>query len=111
MNVIVASGADVYVGGNYYSSGIILPCFWKNGTRVDLPPISTTYGAKVTSITVSGEDVYVGGSCDSVLGECSAGYWKDRTWVGHTPLRIRHGGGAQVSSLFVIGGSVYAGCY
>lgn len=49
---------NVYVAGWYNKGDIYYPCYWKNGTRVDLGSRSSTY----SSIAVSGSDIFVAGN-------------------------------------------------
>lgn len=69
---------DVYVGGYY---GGFYPCYWINGTRIDLP-FYYNYGNEnvVNSIFVSGDDVYCGGTYDNSINS-NACYWKNRELI------------------------------
>ncbi|MDR2181135.1 MAG: hypothetical protein LBN92_00485, partial [Treponema sp.] len=63
----------VYVAGNYSPQGEMgptFPCYWKDGTRIDL-----SRDGLATGIAVSGGSVYVSGW---------NGYWKDKTKVNFT---------------------------
>ena len=54
------TGPVVYPGG-YKDYGT--PGYWENGVWTGLPPLGTRY-AEVTSLIVSGSDIYAGGWCD-----------------------------------------------
>ena len=56
-----------------------------------------------------GPGVYAGGYCINSADVRVAGYWKNGTWVGLTPLDATKR--SQVESLFVSGDDVYAGGY
>jgi len=86
-----------------------MPGYWKNAAWVGLTPLPTldTKGSSVTSLYISGSDVYAGGYCDDSSGKYVPGYWKNSTWVGLMPP---HDASAdwEVGTLVVVGGSVYA---
>ncbi|MEI6092727.1 MAG: hypothetical protein WCQ47_03485 [bacterium] len=77
---IYVSGTDVYVSGQYYASNGWVPCYWKNGVRVDLAISSTTDGdyPYTSGIFVKNGDVYVSGGYMSVTSRKKiACYWKN----------------------------------
>ena len=78
---IVVAGNNVYVAGYCLnSSNVSVPGYWLNGTW-------TTIGsnaAVVSSLTVSGTDVYVGGYSGG-NGLYSPGYWLNGVWVELAP--------------------------
>ena len=55
-----ATGA-VYSTGNWVVGGTNAPAYWKDGVQVNLPLNGAAYG-NATSISVSGDDVYVAGN-------------------------------------------------
>ncbi len=69
---IWSNGTDVYVYGDIDYDA----CYWKNGSRVDLPE-----GSGVSAVTTSGADLYVAGYMIDVTGpyssETSVAYWKN----------------------------------
>lgn len=56
----VSSKDTVYVSGYYQDGTSSIPCYWKNGSRVDLPGTSTT-GAYAVSICLEGTQPLLGG--------------------------------------------------
>jgi hypothetical protein len=63
--IAVASGdvymAGFYVEGNYMEGYTFAPCYWKNGTRIDLEiPMDAQSGA-TNGIAVDGSTVYISG--------------------------------------------------
>jgi hypothetical protein len=88
-----AAATDVYVVG----TGINGRCYWKNGTRTDLPGDC----AAVRGIFVSGTDVYVAGVDNSNAPK----YWKNGVGVS-LPITAGNNGGVA-SSVFVSGTDVY----
>ena len=87
---------DVYVLGQT-ASGF---CYWKNGIRTDLPADAQTPNAAVTSIFVSGSDIYVGGTA----GTGNPAYWKNAAGAVTLP---NNGQGGYVYSIYVSGPDVY----
>ena len=89
-----------------------MPGYWKNGVWVGLPPLPTLdpRSSSVTSLLVSGSDVFAGGYSDNSAGMLAPGYWKNGSWVGLTPPADGSAIGAdwRVISLAVQSGSVYA---
>jgi hypothetical protein len=106
---ITVSGNNVYLGGyevviSPYSGDHYPGICWKNGIPVDLTDGSTPY---ISSIIVSGTDVYVAGSEGG-----AATYWKN----GSSPVYLTIGGGPSVSwasatSIVVSGTDVYVAGY
>jgi len=113
---IAVVGSDVYVAGQSRRV-IFIPCYWKNGNRIELPyggEREATYiggihgmGTHVNSIKIVGSDVYVAGSYEEKgFGPTKACYWKNNTRIDLS------GGGAYASSIAVAGSDVYvAGSY
>ena len=96
-----AGGGDVYCGGyGYNSSGVIIPVYWKNGTRVDLTPVPGGRQSIVNSIYVSGSDVYCGGKGYNSSGVAIPVYWKNGAIRQLTP--IVPGKHSDVKSIFVV---------
>ena len=83
------SGNDIYVGGNLLvptsdlGGSTLVPGYWLNGKWVTLPVPSGSSGGLVTSIWISGVDVYVGGGLNPVSPTTVGipGYWVNGTWV------------------------------
>jgi hypothetical protein len=71
---IVVSDGDVYVVGEESNAIEIVPKYWKNGDAVILPD-----GAYASSISVSGNDVYVSGGI--YYPQYVAVYWKNANMV------------------------------
>ncbi len=73
-----AVNTDVYISGyTTNSSGILVPCYWKNGTRTDLPVIDSTRNGEAKSIFVADGDVYVSGYSKNGTGIRIPCYWKN----------------------------------
>ena len=68
----------VYTAGRYQVGSTYKFCYWKNGTRVDLPLAEE--GSYALAIAFSGSDVYVAGSYGS-SPSTKACYWKNGTRV------------------------------
>ena len=116
---LVISGSNVYALGYYWTKsfyGLVqAPGYWKDGDWVGLPTPSIC-GASVTSLIVSGTDVYVGGSCSVTQVSSTSnskrtvlvrrpGFWVNGTWTALADP----GYGGTVSSLTASGGVLYAG--
>lgn len=63
---------DLYLSGYYQTDNGTRACYWKNGTRVDLPVVDESPMDESRAITVSNGSVYIAGR-----GEMSGCYWKD----------------------------------
>ena len=81
---------DVYVAGYVLDLSAGIPAYWKNGRLVlidsanyNVTPSYGLQGAKVNSIAVSGNDVYMAGFEENVAGSGNdvAKYWKNGTPV------------------------------
>lgn len=108
---LAVSGSDVYAAGAYQDPTLsLVPGYWKNGTWVGLPTPAGALRARVTSLAVSGGNVYAGGwSSTSRTGLVSLpGYWLNGNWVG-LPLPPAAALSGQVNCLTTSGGDVYAG--
>jgi hypothetical protein len=96
-NDIVVFNGDVYVVGSYLdASNKGQACYWKNGSMLDL-----NFGGIVSTITVSGGDVYMAGANWANSVRC---YWKNgaRTeWASSSDINN------NVRDIFVSGNNVY----
>lgn len=63
---------DLYISGSYTDADTEKPCFWKNGTRIDLPGVDESGSGSTTAMTVSNGKVYIAGQ--SKVTGC---YWID----------------------------------
>lgn len=63
---------DLYLSGYYITDNGSRACYWKNGTRVDLPAVDESPMGETRAITVSDGSIYIAGR-----GEMSGCYWKD----------------------------------
>lgn len=63
---------DLYISGSYTYAGTEKPCYWKNGTRIDLPGVDITGYGQATAMTVSNGKVYIAGR-----GQSTGCYWID----------------------------------
>ena len=105
-----SSGVTIYAGGYYTnSSGVGVPGYWKNGNWVDLPSLGG-YEAAVTSLVISGTDVYAAGWCwtgnDSTTQ--TPGYWLGGLW---SVLGGPGSYGAVTDSIALPPGDVFVGGY
>jgi hypothetical protein len=100
---VAVSGSDVYAAGSSWQAdsgfapGLTVPTYWKNGVAVVLAG-----GQELSSICLSGQDVYVGGYVN--VGVTVAAYWKNGV-VTLLPSGSRF---ATVQGLAVSGQDVYA---
>jgi hypothetical protein len=91
---------DVYVAGSTNDGIISKACYWKNGTRTDLP--SASY-AVAFAIVVAGNDIYVAGAY--VSGSATkACYWKNGT---KTDLHPSGALSSDAGAIAVAGSDVY----
>ena len=111
---IFVSGNDVYASGGsrYWGNNAR---YWKNGVPTDLSNALTYYGANgslcyptTTSISVSGNDVYVAGYQLTSTRRTTALYWKNGVASYLTTDSIS---GSEANSLFVSGNDVYIAGY
>lgn len=63
---------DLYLSGYYRTDNGTRACYWKNGTRVDLPAVDESPMGETRAMTVSNGKVYIAGR-----GEMSGCYWID----------------------------------
>ena len=97
ITAFAVSNENVYVGatlaaksGNGFDTG-----YWLNGSWVSLVVSGNNYGAGCNSITIDGNNVYVGGY------NGSGGYWLNGNWVSIPQL-------SSVWTLAATGSNVYA---
>ncbi len=113
---------DVYIGGtcsikdyvldrDTKISGRATPCYWKNGELVQLSVIDPHLGGYLSSLFVSGSDVYAAGQCTAAVRSYSKWtitlcYWKNGERIDlHTyDLPSQWG---QATSIFVSGNDAY----
>jgi len=115
------SGTNVYAGGwrtgkyisdsalPYWDEDIEIPGYWLNEIWTELIPPYPLYAARVTSMFVSGTDVYAAGYCNNSVGVSMPGYWLNGVWIELPPVSKLNL--AEVVSIFVYGTDVYAGGY
>ena len=89
---VVNTEVDVYVAGFEEKGSGYVAKYWKNGQAIELTDGTTN--AAATSISVSGNDVYV---CGSIEG--NAVYWKNGN-----PVTL---GAGNATSITVSGNDVY----
>lgn len=63
---------DLYISGVYIEEDTEKPCYWKNGTRIDLPGVDETGSGYTSAMTVSNGKVYIAGA-----GPGMGCYWID----------------------------------
>jgi hypothetical protein len=111
---LFVSGNDVYVaGGSHYWGNNAR--YWKNGAPVDLSQKMTYTAADgtlcyptTTSISASGNDVYVAGFQYTSTHRVTAMYWKNGVPAYLTKDSIS---GSAANSIFVSGNDVYIAGY
>jgi hypothetical protein len=98
---IFVTGADVYVAGfacQTLAPNCAIATYWKNGVQVQLTNLT---GSTISSIFVSGTNVYASGNQDNDLAQL---------WKNEAPLQLT---GASLSSaanqVFVSGSDVFVG--
>ena len=76
-NAVAVAGSDLYVTGSYASSsGLLLPCYWLNGTRCPLDIPSRAHGYS-EGITISANNIYIAGYYIDSDNTYHATYWKN----------------------------------
>jgi len=95
------------LNGDIYAVSLYPYGYWKNSTwnMAQLP--SGAVNGYVTSLALSGSDVYVGGYIYGNSNQHVPGYWKNGIWTSLTATAT----GEDVSSMTVVGNNVYAGGY
>ena len=103
-----AVNTDVYIAGATENSGIYIPCYWKNNSRIDLEPSDSTDQGFASGIYVAGESIYIAGyiTLESVRHPC---YWKNGVRTDLSIINIDEGGAAD--SVVESAGDVYVGGY
>jgi hypothetical protein len=97
---------DVYVAGSVRLAAVTVPCFWKNGARIDL---ETTEGY-ASSVYVSGNDVWIAGyKGDFSKGQSAPGYWLNGSW--RELIEDRNAAWGIASSILVAAGDIYVTGY
>lgn len=114
VKTLIVSGNDVYAGGyNADSNGHSVPGYWLNSssssTWVPLPKLSDTQSSGVSSLVISGTDVYAGGYSRNSDSVAVPGYWKNSTWVPVSQPTV--GKDAYVLNLQILGNDIIAGGY
>ncbi len=107
-NCVFVNGNDVYVGG--YVQGNY-PVIWKNGTQIILPtsspffisPLMEVFASKfgVTSIFVSGNDVYAVGTMSLTGGVPEGKIWKNSIEIPLLPNCV------AANSIYIQGTDIY----
>lgn len=63
-----------YTQNNAYK---LVPCYWKNEERVDLPTIDPTKDGFANGIAVEENTVYIGGYTENAMNDAVPCYWKN----------------------------------
>jgi formylmethanofuran dehydrogenase subunit C len=108
---ISVQGGNVYVSGIYsdlvndgYNFNYGTACYWKDGTRIDLP-IPDETKSTTTGISVQGSNVYVSGTYSYKNSfNSTACYWLNET---RTDLTVSGGTNSATTGISVQGGDVY----
>ncbi|WP_426671402.1 hypothetical protein ACPPVU_09205 [Mucilaginibacter sp. McL0603] len=98
---IVASGTDVYVGGDQFINNHSVALYWKNGVMATLT--DTSKDAYIGTATISGNDIYFAGY-ENDGGHKIAKYWKNGQGVNLTSGV----NDAKILAIVVSGNDVYA---
>jgi hypothetical protein len=103
----VLSGSDIYVAGDSYigNNAMELAVYWLNGSQVSLT--NGTQNAYASSVTVSGNNVYLAGYEFSSVGKEVAMYWENGNPVEITDSTKN----AYGYAIAVSGSDVYVGGY
>jgi len=113
VNAIAVSGSHVYVGGDFVTAGNVSArgiAKWNASTNSWSAVgggVDDAYGS-VNAIVISGSDVYVGGSFNSIGGVSARNIAK---WNGNTWSALGSGVGGTVSALATSGSALYVGGY
>ncbi len=76
---IAPTTTTVYTAGyTYNTSGQVVPCYWKNEERVDLPVIDSNRDGYAFAIAVEGNTVYTGGYTINTSDDRIPCYWKNQ---------------------------------
>ncbi|HJW29990.1 MAG TPA: hypothetical protein VJ508_12200, partial [Saprospiraceae bacterium] len=113
VNVIAASGGNVYVGGVFSTAGGVIAkniARWDGSNWFALGPdtIRASYGgySLVSAIAISESDLYIGGVFDSIGTVSTTNIAK---WDGSTWSALGTGANSTVRAIAVKGTDVYAG--
>lgn len=106
------SQTGVYIAGyTEDANGSRVPCYWKNGARVDLSahdltwPTVGTNGGTALSVAVSDDDVIIAGSFFDTLGVEKPCLWRNKV-ASHLPM-IDPAKNGDANGVFIVGGEVY----
>jgi hypothetical protein len=93
---VFLDGMDIYVSGKTREASDV-PCFWKNGVRIDLPAAAKNHvtSGDAGGLCVFGGDVYVAGSMSYM--PC---YWKNGAQISLSVPDAAWGG--EATGIFVI---------
>jgi hypothetical protein len=97
---------NFYIAGyTRNSSGIAVPCYWKNGIRTDLPVLDSSKDSEASSIDVSGTDIYIAGFATNSSGFEIPCYWKNGTLTELSTLDGSQFG--RANAMLISGTDVY----
>lgn len=91
---------DLYLSGHYQTDNGTRACYWKNGTRIDLPAVDESPMGETRAMTVSNGSVYIAGR-----GEMSGCYWKDGVCTKLTEYYGVQSIAVDNDAVYVLGGS------
>jgi hypothetical protein len=96
---------NVYVGGNVSMVPNTIAMLWNNNSPTKLPDFNTTSGANVSSIAVSGSDVYAVGN-GIYIGNSYPIVWKNGIKLD---LLVLGGYIKNLNTIFINGNDIYYG--
>ena len=105
--IAVTDDGTVYVSGCVYSEA----CYWENGEIHYLQPPPLDTGFSTSSITVSGNKVYIAGAYDDFFGDTKtsrACYWEDGIYKTLSQTGVPM---CETEAITVHNGSVYVAGY
>jgi len=94
---ITVKNGEVFVSGYTVDKAK----YWKNGTAIQL---ESKNGGGTSSISLSGNDIYVGGAVKNEMGFMVAVYWKNGNLVSLSNGMYN----AQINDLYISNGDLYA---
>jgi hypothetical protein len=104
--IAMSSGSVYIVGTVVSSSGVTMPCYWKDGARVDLSP-KRSFGGKAAALTFADGVLYIAGYTKDSASEGEVPcYWKVAASTTRVDLPVRQPRGTT-SGIAVSGGTVY----
>jgi hypothetical protein len=108
--VAISSGSVYIVGSVVNSSGVTVPCYWKDGARIDLSP-ERSFGGEAAALTFADGLLYIAGYTKdtAVNGEVPC-YWKMAASTTRVDLPVGQPRG-MTSGIAVSGGTVYVSGY